>query len=218
MQCPPEFKQFCAWQPRSPQQTTTKAQAATPYTQLWRRGLLLPSLQVHKQKRPPRVRFTCLPCGRCPRGFEVTVQFLPHAYGYPPLHTCTSSLSVPRGQTWQVRPDPSSPPPRSALSPTGGSPPGAFATLRPRGPQRTPSALSAPALQGRAGPSTSQPGLPPRPGAALATRAWRPGSQPAGTTALVSQTSFFSGRVIGRNAHRDAPRPERTCRLSEVRR
>lgn len=234
MQCPSEFKQFCARQQRSPQQTTTKAQAATPRTQPWRRGLLLSSLQVHKQKRPPRGRFTCLPGGRRPRGFEVTVQFLPHAYGRPLLPTCTSSLSVPAAKRDRyvrtlVVTRRALPPPRP------GSPRGAFATLRSRGLQREPSALSAPTLQGRAEPSTSQPGLPLRPGAgsarsaaravpggpetpALGTRAWRPGSQPAGTTALVSQKSFFSRRVIGRNAPQDAPRPERTCRLPEVRR
>lgn len=55
---------------------------------------------------------------------------------------------------------------------TGRAPPAARpgATLRPRALQRAPSAPSAPALQGRAGPSTSPPGLPLGPRAGSARR------------------------------------------------
>lgn len=47
------------------------------------------------------------------------------------------------------------------------------------------------------------------------TRARGPGSEPAGSTALIRQASSLPLRVIERNPLRDAPRPERTCRLSQ---
>eukprot|EP00071_Canis_lupus_P036826 XP_022270383.1 ankyrin repeat and SOCS box protein 13 [Canis lupus familiaris] len=107
-------------------------------------------------------------------------------------------------------------PPRSPAAarhgPHDGSPPRALTTPAPGAAAGTPGALGT-GVSGARGTLSA-----PEPAAPAAPPGGRPGSQAAGSAALVSHASRFLLRLIGRKASPDAPRPERTCRGAQRRR
>ena len=188
--------------------------------------------------RPRRTGSSRVPPGGRPRGAVSPVlcaataaadrrwafSFLPMLRCCPRLHT-RFLPSGPRGRAWQIPSD-------AANQPRPGQLPGPgsrrAAPCRDSPPPGSTGPAFAQARQRRAGPSTSQTVLPLRPCAKNAarasrggseapagvTRARRPGSEPAGLAALVSQTPSLPQRVIGRHGPWDTRPPEVTSRRS----